>query len=79
MFEHKSLTNLDEYFLELNARQGKSVYFYRINGYNESIKAFIQKYYEAARKNGVVAEGKIPNPDEKNLDYIRKSWGWIFR
>jgi len=75
MFEHKTLTNLDEYFLELNARQGKSVYFYRINGYNESIKAFIQKYYEAARKNGVVAEGKIPNPDEKNLDYYQEIMG----
>ena len=79
MFEHKSLTNLDEYFLELNARQGKSVYFYRINGYNESIKAFIQKYYEAARKNGVVAEGKIPNPDEKNLDYYQEIMGLDFQ
>lgn len=79
MFEHKTLTNLDEYFLELNARQGKSVYFYRINGYNESIQAFIQKYYEAARKNGVVAEGKIPNPDEKNLDYYQEIMGLDFQ
>ncbi len=49
MFEHKTLTDLDEYFLELNERKGNSVYFYRINGYNEPIKAFLQRYYEENR------------------------------
>lgn len=79
MFEHKTLTNLDEYFIELNNRQGKSVFFYRINGYNETIKAFIQKYYETARRFGVVVEGKIPNPDEKNLDYYQEIMGLDFQ
>ncbi len=79
MFEHKTLTNLDEYFIELNNRQGKSVFFYRINGYNETVKAFIQKYYETARRSGVVVEGKIPNPDEKNLDYYQEIMGLDFQ
>lgn len=79
MFEHKTLKNLDEYFIELSKRQDKSVYFYRINGYNETIKAFIQRYYEAARKSGVVVEGKIPNPDEKNLKYYQEIMGTDFQ
>ncbi|MCI8326265.1 MAG: hypothetical protein HFI37_00645 [Lachnospiraceae bacterium] len=79
MFEHGSLRNLDDYFLKLGDRGGQGVYFYRINGYHETVKAFILKYYEAARKNGVVIEGKIPNPDEKNLSYYAEMMGMDFQ
>lgn len=75
MFEHKTLQNLDDYFKELNARHEKGVFFYRINGYNEAIRDFISKYYEEARLHGVVIEGKIPNPDEKNLEYYEEIMG----
>lgn len=79
MFEHKTLTNLDEYFIALNSRQDKSVFFYRINGYNDTIKTFIQKYYETARTSGIIIEGKIPNPDEKNLNYYQEIMGMSFQ
>ncbi len=79
MFEHKILQNLNEYFLDLNQRSGKGVYFYRFNGYSEEIKFFIQKYYESARLTGVVIEGKIPNPDEKNLSYYYEIMGIDFQ
>lgn len=79
MFEHTSLQNLDDYFIELSNRRSQGVYFYRINGYNDTIKDFILKYYEAARKNGVVIEGKIPNPDEKNLSYYEEIMGMDFQ
>ena len=79
MFEHKILHDLNAYFLKLNQRDGKSVYFYRINGYSEEIKSFIQKYYESARRTGVVIEGKIPNPDEKNLSYYYEMMGEDFQ
>ena len=78
MFEHKTLQNLEDYFKELNNRQEKGVFFYRINGYNETIGNFIQKYYETARLYGVVIEGKIPNPDEKNLSYYEEIMGTGF-
>ena len=69
MLEHKKIQNLNDYFVELNKRPVKGVYFYRINAYSKEIGDFIKKYYDAARRTGVVIEGKIPNPDEKNLSF----------
>lgn len=79
MLEHKKLRNLSDYFVELNSRQNKGVYFYRINGYSEEIGEFIKKYYDVARRTGVVIEGKISNPDEKNLAYYSEVMGMNFQ
>ncbi len=79
MLEHKKIHTLNDYFVELNARQDKGVYFYRINGYSDDIKEFLKKYYNAARQSGVVIEGKIPNPDEKNLAYYSEIMGMNFQ
>ncbi|MDK2808686.1 MAG: hypothetical protein PWP24_1423, partial [Clostridiales bacterium] len=79
MFEHKKIRNLNDYFVDLNSRQSKEVYFYRINGFSEKIGDFIKKYYEVARGTGVVIEGKIPNPDEKNLAYYSEIMGMNFQ
>ena len=67
MFEHQKIQTLADFFLEENKRAANTVYFYRIYSYTEEIEQFIQQYYEAARLCGVVIEGKLPNPDEKNL------------
>ena len=79
MFEHVKLQSLDDYFVGLDKRSNKGIYFYRINGYNRQICEFIKKYYQAARTAGVVIEGKIPNPDEKILPITTRLWAWIFR
>ncbi len=79
MSEHIKLRNLTDYFTELSGRQNRGVYFYRINGYSEEIGEFIKKYYNAARKNGVILEGKIPNPDKKNLSYYEEIMGMDFQ
>lgn len=79
MFEHKKIQKLDDFFLELNNRREKGVYFYRINGLNEEIRQFISQYYETARLCGVVIEGKLPNPDEKNLAYYSEIMGMDFQ
>ncbi len=78
MFEHRQLKRLDDYFVEMNNRFDRTVYFYRINGFNDEIENFIFKYYEKARLSGVVIEGKIPNPDEKNLSYYQEIMGTNF-
>lgn len=78
MFEHKKIQTLSDFFVDLNNRREKGVYFYRINGYNEQIKDFIQDYYMLARGSGVVLEGKIPNPDGKNLAYYQEIMGSDF-
>lgn len=79
MFAHQKLDDLKEYFLNSSDRPGKSVYFYRICGYNDSIGRFLLQYYEEAAKSGVVIEGRIPNPDERNLDYYEEVMGLEFR
>lgn len=79
MYEHKTLHKLEDYFKDLSSRPEKGIYFYRINGYSEAIGAFIRQYYEAARRSGVVIEGKIPNPDEKNLAYYEEIMGLGFQ
>ncbi len=79
MFEHKKISGLDDFFMELSRRAGKGIFFYRINGYTQEIEAFIKKYYEAARKSGVIIEGKLQNPDEKNLSYYNEIMGMDFQ
>ena len=79
MLEHKKIQNLNDYFVELNKRPQKGVYFYRINSYSSEIGEFIKKYYDAARRTGVVIEGKIPNPDEKNLAFYNEMMGNDFQ
>ncbi len=79
MLEHKKIRDLEDYFVSLSDRPDRGVYFYRINGYSEEIERFIKKYYDAARRAGVVIEGRIPNPDEKNLSYYGEIMGMEFQ
>ncbi len=79
MFEHKKISGLNDFFAELNSRSSKGVFFYRINGFNDEIGQFVRKYFETARKFGVIIEGKIPNPDEKNLAYYNEIMGSAFQ
>lgn len=79
MFKHGKLQNLEDCFRGLKDRPEGSVYFCRINGYHEKIREFLQMYYEAARKTGVVIEGKIQNPEETHLQYYEEIMGREFR
>ena len=79
MLQQTELTKLDDYFLPLSGRSRKGIYFYRLNGYNEGVRQFIVKYYEAARKNGVIIEGKIGNPTPQNLQYYNEILGDAFQ
>ena len=79
MLKHVKIQALDDFFKGLSERKEKGVFFYRINGYNEEINKFIHKFYDASRKSGVVIEGRIPNPDEKNLSYYNEMMGMDFQ
>lgn len=79
MFELKTLERLDNYFTKLSLRPEKGVYFFRISRYSERIHAFLLRYFEEARRTGVLVEGRIPNPDEKNLSYYEEIMGMDFR
>lgn len=79
MLENIKIRNLDDFFVNLNDRSSKGVFFYRINGYNKEICEFIKKYYNAARTAGVIIEGKIPNPNKDNLEYYNEIMGMDFK
>lgn len=79
MFQRIKVTELNDFFTDLNSRKEKGVYFCRINGYNEQVAGFIRTYYDEARKTGVVIEGRIANPDEHNLSYYDEIMGRDFQ
>ena len=68
-----------ELFKAPGDRKEKGVYFYRINGYNETISKLIKDYYEAASSAGVVLQERIPNPGENELAYFTEIMGMSFR
>lgn len=79
MFELKRINSLDDYFIDWQARSEKGTFFYRFTGYNEAIGEFILKYFEVARVSGIIIEGRIQNPDEKNLSYYNEMMGSDFQ
>ena len=79
MFECERLERLEDFFTGFAARPSKGVYFYRINGYSEQIRRFLIRYYQEARRSGVVLEGRIPNPTEDNLSYYQEMMGMDFQ
>lgn len=79
MFEHGKVTALSDFFTGISQRKSDKVFFYRFTCYNEEINDFLIKYYEAARKNGVIIEGGIANPDRNNLAYYYEIMGESFQ
>ena len=78
MFQMGKISKLTEYLLPLSQRPDSRVYFYRIDRTSPDVMAFLQQYYEAARKNGVIIDGRIPNPSTGDLDYFREMLGDAF-
>ncbi len=78
MYNYTKLNNLNDYFINYSKRPGKGVFFCRISGYNTNIRNFIIKYIESAKKNGILIEEKISNPNEQNLSYYTEIMGTDF-
>lgn len=70
MFQLGRIEKLHDYFSACSRRREQAVFFYRVAGYSGEVAAFLTQYDQAARTNGVVIEGRIPNPDPKQLDYL---------
>lgn len=79
LFKHIKIQSLDDFFVPLSGRSEKGIYFYRFNKTSDKIDEFIYKYYNAARKSGVVIDGKIGNPTESNLSYYQEIMGRDFQ
>lgn len=79
MFTHVIANSFDDFFSDLSKRNGKNVYFYRVNDYAGTVENLITKFYELAKQSGVVIEGGIPAPDQKNLSYYKEMMGDEFK
>ena len=78
IYKREQINELNDYFVNLSERAGRGVYFYRICSSNAEILQFIGQYLDTARRFGVVIQGKIPNPDEKQLSYYTEIMGNTF-
>lgn len=79
MFQLGRIEKLHDYFSACSRRREQAVFFYRVAGYSGEVAAFLTQYDQAARTNGVVIEGCIPNPDPKQLDYLAEMMGSDFQ
>ena len=79
MFQLGRIEKLHDYFSACSRRREQAVFFYRVAGYSGEFAAFLTQYDQAARTNGVVIEGRIPNPDPKQLDYLAEMMGSDFQ
>ena len=61
MFQLAELTQLNDCFRPLSQRGGARAYFLRIAAYSGDVAAFLRRYYEAARRSGVIIDGRIPH------------------
>ena len=79
MFQLGRIEKLHDYFSACSRRREQAVFFYRVAGYSGEVAAFLTQYDQTARTNGVVIEGRIPNPDPKQLDYLAEMMGSDFQ
>lgn len=79
MFQLGRIEKLHDYFSACSRRREQAVFFYRVAGYSGEVADFLTQYDQAARTNGVVIEGRIPNPDPKQLDYLAEMMGSDFQ
>lgn len=79
MFQLGRIEKLHDYFSACSRRREQAVFFYRMAGYSGEVAAFLTQYDQAARTNGVVIEGRIPNPAPKQLDYLAEMMGSDFQ
>lgn len=75
MFQRIHLNSIEDYFLPRLERQGQGVYFARLTAYNEEIQKQIRRYLEETMRFGVCVEGKISNPEGKQLSYYEEIMG----
>ncbi len=79
MIDRGKISDINDFFLPPEKRNGGCVYFYRIAGCFEGFGSFIGKYLDEAQTNGVVIEGGIRNPTQGNLEYYSEILGDSFK
>lgn len=78
VFSRRRVSALSEHFLPLSSRGGAVAHFTRISSWSAEVGAFLSRFYGEARSFGAAVDGRIPNPDGRNLAYFGEMMGAEF-
>ena len=78
MFPLGKVSSLNDILTPLPGRSARQTYFVRISAFNPNIRGFLSRYFQLAQQNGVLIDGKIPNPNETNLSFYNDKMGQHF-
>ncbi len=79
MYNRIDANQLTDLLLPMSKRaNSRGVYFVRLCQWSPEVKSFLWQYHEAARAKGVMLEGQINNPDERQLNYLTETLGDAF-
>ena len=80
MYKRTEATAISELFKPMSQRPGgKSVFFVRVCQISPEIRESLWKYHEVARTRGIILEGQIANPDERQLNFLIEMLGSFFQ
>lgn len=79
MYNIVELAKIEDYFKSYSLRAPKGVYFYRFSDYNREWDPIFCRFLKEAKTCGVYINGKIPNPDQRQLDFYGEMMGLSFR
>lgn len=79
MVKRVNISTLQALVLPISRREGRGVYFVRLCEWSEAVEAAVSTYYGVALQRGVAIEGQIPNPDDRQLAYLKEMIGDDFR
>ena len=79
MFQLGTLSKFNDFLTPLSQRRAPCVYFVRVEGFTEDLPDGVKGFYQEARQNGVIVDGRIPNPTPENLAYFQEMLGSGFQ
>lgn len=80
MYNRIQADNLSSLFLPMSRRQaGKGVFFVRVCQTDQQVLDGLWKYHELARARGVILEGQITNPNDRQLNFLNEMLGSSFQ
>lgn len=79
MLKKIKIKNIYDYLKQIDARDEKGVYFYKITFYNKEIETFLKSFLNKVKENGLYIKDGLKNPDLNDINYIIKIIGNDFK
>lgn len=79
MYNRIDVKDIADLFVPISQRSDHGVFFLRICRTNQKVQNAVWQFHEAARSKGVILEGQISNPDERQLSFFSEMMGPSFQ